>query len=142
MGSVGGFEPSSLSVIPTERIPNFVANSISWGIAGKMPIYIDLDGYLHIYMRHVEEMKVNSHFEHKDNFQWNEDDVFMVMEKIIQKINDEIQSFFESNIDQKYSRYGEQSVYFEGDYYTFHIDSNGRIIAFYKNRKEHEKPQS
>ena len=48
-------------------------------VMSKHPIYIDLDSYLHIYMRHVEEFQVTEHFEDKDNFQWSEDDVFTVM---------------------------------------------------------------
>jgi hypothetical protein len=107
-------------------------------IVGKIPIYIDLDSYLHIYMRHVEEMKVNNHFEAKDNFQWNEEDVFVVMKKVIQKINDEIQQFLIENPGKRYSRYGQENLYFEGDYYTVHIESDGRISTFYKNRKAHE----
>lgn len=108
-------------------------------VIGETPIYIDLDSYLHIYMRHVEEMKVNKHFEHKDNFQWNEEDVFTVMGKVIEEINEDIQKHFKEKQEKKYMRFGKESKYFEGDYYTFHIDTSGRIETFYKNRKEHER---
>ena len=108
-------------------------------VTGKTAIYIDLDRYLHIYMRHVKELKVNKHFEHKDNFQWKEEDVRVVMKKVIEIINDEIQEFFTKNSGKRYSRFGSKSIYFEGDYYTLHIDVNGRISTFYKNRKVHEK---
>jgi hypothetical protein len=110
-----------------------------FNVTGKVPIYLDLDRYLHIYMRHVEEMKVNEHFEHKDNFQWNQDDVFWVMETIIQKMDEEIQHFFESNPGKRFSLYGDHSYYLEGDYYTFHIEPNGLISTFHKNNKEHEE---
>jgi hypothetical protein len=33
-------------------------------------------------------------------------------------------------------------MYFEGDYYSFEIEPNGRINTFYKNRKKHEKSES
>jgi hypothetical protein len=105
-------------------------------VGGRIPIYIDLDSYLHIYMRHVEEMQVNKHFEHKDNFQWEEQDVAVVMGKIIQELNDEIQKHFKEKSGQRYSRYGGQSMYFQGDYYTFHIEPDGRVSTFHKNRKE------
>ncbi|WP_319482900.1 hypothetical protein [uncultured Draconibacterium sp.] len=108
-------------------------------VTGQNPIYLDIDSYLHIYMRHVEEYKVNEHFEHKDNFQWNEGDVFVVMKHVIEQIDEDYQEFRKSNPEQRYSKYGSQSVYFEGDYYTFHIEPNGRISTFHKNRKEHEK---
>jgi len=104
-------------------------------IVGKTPIYADIDSYLHIYLRHVEEMKVEKTYEDKDNFQWAEEDVFMVMGKIIEEINDEIQEHFLNKPGKRYSRYGKTSIYFEGDYYTFHIEPNGRISTFHKNRK-------
>jgi len=104
-------------------------------INGKIAIYLNIDSYLHIYMRHVEEFQVNKHFENKDNFQWDEKDVFIVMEEIIAEIDKEIQAFFLDNPKTRYSRYGGQSIYFEGDYYTFHIEPDGRISTFYKNRK-------
>lgn len=109
-------------------------------VMGKNPIYIDLDSYLHIYMRHVEEFQVNKHFEHKDNFQWNENDVFNVIGHVVEYIDKEYQQFKDEKPSQRFSKYGKQSIYFEGDYYTFHIEPNGRISTFHKNRKEHEKP--
>lgn len=101
---------------------------------GQLPIFIDLDSFLHIYMRHVEEMQVNKHFEHKDNFQWNEEDVLSVMQHVIEKYNDEIQDYFLKFPDKRYSRYGSHSAYFEGDYYTFHIEPTGRVSTFHKNK--------
>lgn len=135
---------SSLKKLATENIDQAVKLSISVlyfrertiNINAQYPIYIDLDGYLHIYMRHVEEFKVNSHFEHKDNFQWDEKDVLRVMGQIIKQIDNEYQEFRKTKPDQRFSKYGRQSIYFEGDYYTFHIELNGRISTFHKNRKD------
>lgn len=105
-------------------------------IRGRHAIYIDLDSYLHVFMRHVEEFKINKQFEHKDNFQWNIDDVFFVMEKVVNEIDDEYQTYRNSNVDDRFSKHGRESVYFEGDYYTLHIEKDGRINTFHKNRKE------
>ena len=107
-------------------------------VAGKYPIFIDVDSFLHIYLRHVEEFKVNQHFENKDNFQWDIDDVFSVMQTVIQEIEDDYQKFREAKPNTKYSKYGAQSQYYQGDYYTFHIEPTGRVSTFHKNRKEHE----
>ena len=104
-------------------------------ISAKYPVYIDLEGYLHIYMRHVEEFQINQHFEHKDNFQWDENDILIVMGKVIQQIDSEYQEFRDVKPDQRFSKYGGQSAYFAGDYYTLHIELNGRISTFHKNRK-------
>ena len=108
-------------------------------VTSKYPIYLDINGYLHIYMRHVETFKINSHFENKDNFQWNEDDVFSVMNNVIKEIEKEYENFREINPQKRYSRYGNESVYFEGDYYTLHIEPNGSLSTFHKNRKDHER---
>ena len=108
-------------------------------VAGKYPIYIDIDSFLHIYLRHVEEFKVNQHFEHKDNFQWDIDDVFSVMQSVIQNIEDDYQKFRNANPNTKFSKYGNQSQYYQGDYYTLHIEPSGRISTFHKNKKECEK---
>lgn len=108
-------------------------------VTGRTAIYIDIHSFLHIYMRHVEEYKVNEHFENKDNFQWNEEDVLTVMEHVIKEFNNEIQKFIADNPEQRYNRYGDQSAYFEGDYYTFHVEPSGRISTFYRNNKGHEK---
>ncbi len=108
-------------------------------VLGKQPIYIDLDSYLHIYMRHVEEFQVNRQFENKDNFQWNEEDVFNVMEHVIEYIDKEYQEYRNEKPTQRFSKYGRKSIYFEGDYYTFHIEPNGKISTFHKNKKGHEQ---
>jgi hypothetical protein len=110
-------------------------------VDGKIAIYIDLDSFLHIYMRHVQEMKVNNHFEHKDNFQWEESDVINVLSKVINSLNGDIQFYMEKNPGKNYSRYGEHSPYYQGDYYTFHIAPTGRLMTFHKNTKEHEKKE-
>jgi len=107
-------------------------------VMGKFPIYMDIDSFLHIYMRHVEEFQVNEHFEHKDNFQWKEEDVFSVMGHVIKEIDEEYQKLRAEKPEQRFSKYGKQSIYFQGDYYTLHIEPNGRVSTFHKNRKEHE----
>jgi hypothetical protein len=108
---------------------------IKLNVMGPVPIYLDIERYLHVYMRHVEEMQVNKHFEHKDNFQWNEENIKFVMQEVVNEINDEVQEFFKLNPGKRYSKYGEQSIYFQGDYYTVHIEPSGRISTFHKNKK-------
>lgn len=114
-------------------------NDSRLNVIGKHPIYMDIDSYLHIYMRHVEEYKVNKHFENKDNFQWDEEDVFLVMKNVIQEIEDDYQKYREEKPNLRFSRYDKQSIYFQGDYYTLHVDTTGRISTFHKNRKELDK---
>lgn len=100
---------------------------------------MDVDSYLHIYMRHVQEFQINKHFEHKDNFLWEEKDIFDVMRHVIEAVDKEYQSFREENPERKFSKYGEQSLYFQGDYYIFHIELSGRISTFHRTKKGFEK---
>lgn len=104
-------------------------------VSGRFPIYMDENSLLHIMTRHVEGYKFNNHFEKKINFQWVEEDVSMVINKVIEEIDDEYQIFRTQNPTSRYSRFNDQSVYFEGDYYTLHIEPNGRISTLYKNKK-------
>ena len=104
-------------------------------ISGRYPIYMDEDSYLHIITRHVEDYKFNNHFERKDNFQWEEDDEMIIIKKVIEEIDEEYQIFRTQIPTTQYSRYNDQIVYFEGDYYTLHIEPSGRLGIFYKNKK-------
>jgi hypothetical protein len=115
------------------KIETFRERSLN--IGNEFPIFLNEESYLHIYMRHVVEFKINDHFEHKDNFQWDEDDVFTVIQHVIEITNQEYQIFRKNNPTVRFSKYGSQSIYFEGDYYTFHIEPDGRVSTFHKNKK-------
>lgn len=115
------------------KVLSFKDRSLNFG--NKHSIYLDLDSYLHIFMRHVEEMQVNEHFAHKDNFQWNLDDVMTVIQHVIEKVNPEFQEYVENNKGKQFKKYGDQAVYFEGDYYAVYIAANGRLESLFKIKK-------
>jgi hypothetical protein len=85
-------------------------------------IYIDWNGYLHVFIRHVSE------------FLWNPQDVMDVIKLVIENVDDEIQAFWKQFPDQRFSKYGAKSLYFEGDYYTFHIEADGRLSTFHRSK--------
>ena len=101
---------------------------------GKFPLYLNLNGFLHIYLRHVEDLQIGSQYAQKDKFQLYEKDIEAVMSRVIHGINTDYQVFKIDHPDQRYSKYGKQSYYLLGDYYTIHIDEDGSIGTFYKNR--------
>ena len=115
------------------KVLSFKDTSLNFG--NKHAIYLDIDGYLHIFMRHVEKMKVNEHFSHKDNFQWNLDDVMTVIKHVVEKVNAEFQEYVEQTKGSQFKKYGDQSIYFEGDYYAVYIASNGRLESLFKVKK-------
>jgi hypothetical protein len=100
------------------------------------PIYIDWRGFLHIYFRHVEEFKVSNAFVAKDKFLLKPKDVTSVIKKVIDSVNEEIQSFWKLKSGQRFSKYGDQSLYFLGDYYTFHIEGDGRLSTFHISKNK------
>jgi hypothetical protein len=104
------------------------------GFEGK-PIFLDWHGYLHIFIRHVDEFSINDAFDNKDKFLWHPKDVVTIIKKVIESFDNEIQDFWKTNPDSRFSKYGEQSLYFEGDYYTFHIEAEGRISTFHRSKK-------
>lgn len=115
------------------KVLSFKDRSLNFG--NKHSIFLDLDGYLHIFMRHVEEMKVNEHFAHKDNFQWNLDDVMTVIQHVVEIVNPEFQEHVENNKGNQFKKYRDQAVYFEGDYYAVYIAANGRLESLFKIKK-------
>lgn len=97
-------------------------------------LYLDLNGFLHIYLRHVIEFQFSKQFEGKDKFQLKEDDIKIVMNHVLNDINDDYQAYKAKNPNNRYSKYGAQSYYYNGDYYTIQVNEDGSIGTFYKNR--------
>lgn len=100
---------------------------------GKIPVWWDYESLLHIYMRHVSETKIGERFESKTVFQYKFKDIKRVIETVLKDTEDEIIEHLENNPDREFKKVGTQSVYFNGDYYAFHISTNGRLRTFYKN---------
>lgn len=104
------------------------------GFKGR-PIFLDWKGYLHVFTRHVDEFSIAKAFDKKDKFLWNPNDVVTVIKKVIESVDKEVQEFWETTPTSRFSKYGVQSLYFEGDYYTFHIEADGRLSTFHRTKK-------
>lgn len=101
---------------------------------GKIPVWWDYESLLHIYMRHVSETKIGERFEAKTVFQYKFSDIKTVIETVLQKTEKEIIEHFTLYPEKDFKRVGEQSVYYKGDYYVFHINTKGKLITFYKDK--------
>lgn len=99
---------------------------------GKFPLYLDLEGFLHIYLRHVEDLQFDSKFTQKDKFQLYIKDIEIVMAHVLHEINSDYQVFKTEHPDKRYGKYGLQSRYYLGDYYTVFVNENGSIGSFFK----------
>lgn len=100
---------------------------------GKIPVWWDYESLLHIYMRHVSETQIGERFESKTVFQYKFKDIKRVIEAVLKNTEDEIINHFTNNPSKDFKKVGAQSVYFNGDYYAFHISPDGRLRTFYKN---------
>jgi hypothetical protein len=107
-----------------------------FNILSKKAIYLDWKGFLHVFLRHVKGFEIGQQSKDKTKFLWSSDKITMVMENVIGLIDKEIQVYWEQSPNQRFSKYGEQSLYFEGDYYTFHIEANGRLSTFHMTKKK------
>ena len=105
-------------------------------VSGKKPVYLDWKGYLHIFLRHVKEFEIGEQSKGKTKFLLHPKDVIMVMGNVIKSVDNEIQEFWKANPDQRFGRYRNRTLFFEGDYYTFHVEADGRLSTFFKSEKK------
>lgn len=93
------------------------------------PIYWDYEGFLHIYLRHCDELSIEGHFEKKTKFQYTKEDIKRILKIAIEKLKPKIN---EKLIEGKDFRiFGDRSLYFNGNYYSLHILADGRVAAFH-----------
>jgi hypothetical protein len=94
-----------------------------------IPIYWDYESYLHIYLRHCEELNIEGHFENKTKFQYKQKDIRRILKIAIEKLKHRINERLENG--KEFRIYGDRTLYFNGNHYSLHILSNGRVAAFH-----------
>ncbi|MFV8465816.1 hypothetical protein [Flavobacterium sp. LB1P62] len=93
------------------------------------PIYWDYEGYLHIYLRHCDELGIEGHFENKTKFQYNQKDIKRILKIAIEKLKPQINEKLKNS--KEFRVYGDRTLYFNGNHYSLHILSNGRVSTFH-----------
>ena len=96
----------------------------------KKQIYWDIDTYLHIVLRHVKDYQVGN-FREKTPFSYKTEDLKTLLEKVIQRVEHEIQIHFFENPSCEFNRHGDWAVEFNGDHYNLRIDTSGRLVQFH-----------
>lgn len=94
-----------------------------------LPIYWDFKSFVHIYLRHYEELQIEGHFKNKTKFQYTQKDIKRILEIAIRKLHDKINDRLIKGLD--YRVFGDYSLYFNGNYYAMRIEKNGRVDSFY-----------
>lgn len=113
-----------------EKVLQF--KDVRYNITGKHLLYLDLDGFLHIYLRHVKDLTIGGFYSERTKFRLEENDVLPVMNQVLSNIDDEYQLFRESNPTRKYRRYSDEAIYFNGDYYRVDVGTDGNVETFFK----------
>lgn len=93
------------------------------------PIYWDYEGFLHIYLRHCDELAIEGHFENKTKFQYTQKDIKRILKIAIEKLKPKINEKLKEGKD--FRIYGDRSLYFNGNHYSLHILADGRVAAFH-----------
>ncbi|MBD0725980.1 hypothetical protein B6A10_12385 [Flavobacterium sp. L1I52] len=94
-----------------------------------VPIYWDYKSYLHIYLRHCDELAIEGHFENKTKFQYNQKDIKRILKIAIEKLKPQIDEKLKNG--QEFRIFDNRTLYFNGNHYSLHILSNGRVAAFH-----------
>ncbi len=103
-----------------------------YNTVGHHLLYLDLDGFMHIYLRHVEELSISGLYPERTKFQLEEKNVEVVIDHVMHALNDEYQIFRENNPDRQFRKYSDQAYYYNGDYYELRVEPDGRLIQFFK----------
>lgn len=104
-----------------------VENLHYWSM--QTPIYWDYEGFLHIYLRHCDDLNIEGHFENKTKFQYTQKDIKRVLKIAIENLAPKINERLKEGKD--FRLYGDKGLYFNGNHYSLHILSNGRVAAFH-----------
>jgi hypothetical protein len=94
-----------------------------------IPIYWDYESYLHIYLRHCDELAIEGHFENKTKFQYGQKDIKRILKIAIEKLKPIINERLKEG--KEFRVYGDRTLYFNGNHYSLHILNNGRVAAFH-----------
>lgn len=104
----------------------------NYNYSGRHPLYANFKSFLHIYLRHVEEMRVPNQFSERDKFQLAEENVLTVLKIIAERLNDEYQIFKDKHPQKRFYRRGDMAYYYKGDYYCIDVNLDGSINTFYR----------
>lgn len=103
-----------------------------YNVVGKHLLYMSFESFLHIYLRHVQELAVENQFVERSKFQLAEKDLNATMDLVLGALNDEYQAYKNEHPNKRFFRKGKMAYYYNGDYYDVDILPDGQIGSFYK----------
>lgn len=105
---------------------------------GKKQVYWDVDSYIHIALRHLNEYQLG-HFKLKTPFPYKAEDLKSLIEKVLQRIDTEIEDYLGSSPTDDFTRHGKMGVEYNRDHYHLRINKDGRLDQFHAVKPEFNK---
>jgi hypothetical protein len=101
---------------------------VIWGCV--TPIYWDFERYTHIFLRHYRKFYISHSTKGQGTlFSYLYKDIIRLIEIVLESNIDEINN---SIIEGKeYRRYKDKGYYFNGNYYTFRVSKEGKLLQFH-----------
>lgn len=99
----------------------------------KHPVFLDIERYLHIFIRHYKEFQIGDWIGSKTPFLYNFKDIKRLIKIVIEQLQPQIDSAI--NEGREFNIFDKKAYYFNGNYYVVHIDKNGRLLSFYQHNE-------
>ena len=107
------------------------------GLVGR-PTYVNEETYIHICARHIAGTRLSC-YANKTLIPYKFSDLFLLMEKIQERISEELASHFKEYPDRDFYRKDRMAIEYNGDHYCIRINPDGRIVTFYPLGNSWEK---
>ena len=96
-------------------------------------IILDFKGFMHVVFRHCNFCNIGKYNTDKSRIPYELKDIEDLIKSSLHLLEDDINSHFTNNPDQRFSRYGDRLIRFNGNYYEIHINTKGIIETFYNH---------
>ena len=101
-----------------------------------LSIWWDKERMLHIFTAHVEESFLEYYNKpdkpKKTLFVHGPDEIRLLIERVLEKYNSEIQAHFKSDPNSLFVRKGRMAIEYDDDKYAIRIDINGKLTMFHR----------
>jgi len=97
---------------------------------GKNQAYWDLDSYIHIVLGHLKDYQIGN-YRNKTPFPYKADDLKPLIEKVLHRVEGEIEQYLLEKPTNDFTRHGKMAIYYNGDHYHLRINREGRLIQFH-----------
>jgi hypothetical protein len=97
---------------------------------GKQQVFWDLQSYLHIALRHVQEFQLGR-FKEKTPFVYKANDIASLLEKVLRCVEEDLRAYLLEKPKNTFKRHGSMAIEFNGDFYNISIEPSGRVEQFH-----------